>query len=258
MAVSCDDVYYELMHAILIGDPLRGGVVSEPTQLLSHVYIGSQANAEQLRLLRHIGVTHVLNCAGYKGRRTSYASPYDGCGIEYYEFQAEDSDRYNITQHFSEAFTYLDNVKRVGGVALVHCALGINRSAAVCLAYIMTDRRLPLLEATRMLKNKRRIVLVNKAFQRQLIRFARNRNLLDRIDLPAQDIDSDVRAENKFRLSNDTFSLPSALYRPTTSSLSVERLGLLRPSRFSAEAISGSEWRYTRAKPVARYNSGYF
>lgn len=96
--------------------------------------------------------------------------------------QAEDNDRYNISQHFSEAFNYLNVVKRRGGVALVHCALGINRSAAVCLAYMMVDRQLPLLEATRLLKNKRRILLSNKAFQRQLVIFARSRNLLDRVN----------------------------------------------------------------------------
>ena len=83
-----NDIYVELMHAILIGDPLHGGVVTVPTRILDHVYIGSQSNAEQLHLLRRLGVTHVLNCAGFKGRMTSHKSPYDGCGIEYYEFQA--------------------------------------------------------------------------------------------------------------------------------------------------------------------------
>lgn len=85
--------YTELMHAILIADPLRGGVVSEPTKLLNHVYIGSQSNAEELRLLRRLGITHVLNCAGYKGRgrQTTNTSPYDGCGIDYFEFQVRET-----------------------------------------------------------------------------------------------------------------------------------------------------------------------
>jgi protein-tyrosine phosphatase len=102
--------------------------------------------------------------------------------------QAEDTIQYDITQHFREAFSYLDKVKRTGGRALVHCALGINRSAAVCLAYLMVDQKMPLLEATRVLKNKRRILLSNKAFQRQLVMFARSKNLLDNIARGSQTI----------------------------------------------------------------------
>jgi len=179
-SMSTDDVYYvDAMREILSGEPCHG-VVTEPTRLLDHVFIGSQSNAEDLRTLRRLGVTHVLNCAGYKGPRPfPNASPYEGLGIDYYEFMAEDSDRYDITRHFPESFRYLDAVKRSGGTALVHCALGINRSAAVCLAYMMVDRRLPLLAATRIIKDKRRIVLANKTFQRQLVRFARLRSLLD-------------------------------------------------------------------------------
>jgi hypothetical protein len=91
MAETDNNDYVELMHAILIDDPLYGGVTSEPTKILDHVYIGSQSNAEQLRLLRRLGITHVLNCAGYKGPRTVNTSPYDGCGIDYYEFQVNSS-----------------------------------------------------------------------------------------------------------------------------------------------------------------------
>ena len=87
MTSLSDDVYADKMREILVGEPCRG-VVTEPTRLLNHVFIGSQSNAEDLRLMRGIGITHVLNCAGYKGPRPSpNASPYEGLGIDYYEFQ---------------------------------------------------------------------------------------------------------------------------------------------------------------------------
>ena len=99
--------------------------------------------------------------------------------------QAEDSDRYDITRHFGESFRFLDAAKRDGGTVLVHCALGINRSAAVCVAYMMLERRLPLLAVARIIKDRRRIVLANRAFQRQLVGFARARGLLG--ELPKND-----------------------------------------------------------------------
>ena len=85
--LGSDKAYAEAMHAILSSEPCRG-LVTEPTRLLPHVFIGSQSNAEDLTTMRRIGVSHVLNCAGYKGPRPSpNASPYDGLGIEYYEFK---------------------------------------------------------------------------------------------------------------------------------------------------------------------------
>ena len=67
--------------------------------------------------------------------------------------QAEDSERYDITRHFGEAFRFVEAAKRAGGTVLVHCALGINRSAAVCVAYMITDRpALTLLDAARIIK----------------------------------------------------------------------------------------------------------
>jgi len=50
---------------------------------------------------------------------------------------------------------------------------------------MLVDRRLPLLAVTRIVKDRRRIVLANRAFQRQLVRFARARGLLG--ELPPVD-----------------------------------------------------------------------
>jgi len=86
-SLGSDQAYAEAMHAILSSEPCRG-LVTEPTRLLPHVFIGSQSNAEDLSNMRRLGISHVLNCAGYKGPRPSpNASPYDGLGIEYYEFK---------------------------------------------------------------------------------------------------------------------------------------------------------------------------
>ena len=87
--LGSDEAYAEAMHAILSSEPCRG-LVTEPTRLLTHVFIGSQANAEDLTNMRRLGISHVLNCAGYKGPRPSpSASPYDGLGIDYYEFKVD-------------------------------------------------------------------------------------------------------------------------------------------------------------------------
>ncbi len=175
-----DEVYADKIREIISAD--LGGRSVEPAHLVPHIYLGSQRNAESLRLLRKLGVTHVLNCAGYKGpKQFPEKSPYQGLSIDYYEFKAEDHDCYDITQHFREAFNYMDKVKREGGICLVHCAMGINRSAATCVAYLMMHSNMTLLVAVKHVKRRRRVVLSNAGFRRQLIRFARMKKLLDTI-----------------------------------------------------------------------------
>jgi hypothetical protein len=177
-----DFEYYERVRELLSAPPCHG-VPHEPDMLLPHVFLGNQNNAESLRTLRKYGVTHVLNCAGYKGPRPEpHTSPYVGLDIDYLEFLAEDVESYDMTQHFREAFNYLDKVKRSGGVALVHCAMGINRSAAVCAAYLMMATHQTLFDVLKTLKRKRRIVLTNHGFQRQLVRYAGAKGLLDDLE----------------------------------------------------------------------------
>jgi protein-tyrosine phosphatase len=84
--------------------------------------------------------------------------------------------------HFTEAIAFLDDVKRQRGRALVHCNLGVNRSGAVAAAYLMTSQQRNLLEVIEYLKIKRHVVLTNKGFRRQLIRFARERGLVDPVE----------------------------------------------------------------------------
>ncbi|ESO07496.1 hypothetical protein HELRODRAFT_75868, partial [Helobdella robusta] len=130
--------------------------------------VGSQRNAETWPTLEKIRVTHVLNCAGFKGQRSYEGSPYEEVGIEYLEFQADDHDEYDITKHFSEGFSFIDRARQRGGVVLVHCALGINRSGAMCIAYLMLRGNMPLLKAVKTIKSKRRVLLSNRGFQRRL------------------------------------------------------------------------------------------
>ena len=174
-----DAVYLKLMADILDAYPMHGPP-REPIQLCTHVYIGSQRDADDIDSLKRLGVTHVLNCAGTR-RFDRSRSPYpSGSGIDgYLLIPAEDHEHYDIIADIPDAILFLDRVKLRTGKALVHCNLGINRSGAICTAYLMHDRRFRLLEAVRLMKRKRSVVLCNKSFRAQLVRYARARHLLD-------------------------------------------------------------------------------
>ncbi len=171
--------YFKKMKEILESFPNKGPP-SAPSRLLRHLYIGSLRNAEDLNTLERLGITHVLNVAGTRNFDLT-RSPYPkSAGIkEYLMIPAEDHDDYNISQHFFEANAFINRAKLKGGKALVHCNLGVNRCAALCCAYILSEERLPILETIKLLKSKRAVVLCNKGFRRQVLRYAIARGLIE-------------------------------------------------------------------------------
>jgi hypothetical protein len=57
-----------------------------------------------------------------------------------------------------------------GGV-LVHCRVGMSRSATICIAYVMRHLGLPLEAAQRLVREGRPVTMPNPGFQEQLLRY---------------------------------------------------------------------------------------
>ncbi len=172
-----DDYYMKKIEDALFGISAKE-YPGSPTKLTECLYLGDYNDAENIAHLRRLGITHVLNCAAF---RTLGGSPYPPeTGIlGYVEFKADDSEMYDMLQHFPRAKAFIDEAKLKGGKVLVHCAMGINRSALICAAYIIADKKMKLLDVVKHLKSRRKIVLSNKGFRLQLVRFARQKGLLE-------------------------------------------------------------------------------
>lgn len=177
-----DRLYLEKVRNILLRCSSQG--THGPAELLDHLFIGNRQDAHNLCLLKRLGITHVLNCAmytDYEEEDLGKESPYGAeTNIQYLGFDARDNEGYPILIHFAAARTFIDQAKHAGGRVLVHCELGINRSGALCVAYLMVEQNLPILQALRQIKLQRRALLCNEGFQKQLIQFARDRQLLHR------------------------------------------------------------------------------
>lgn len=122
----------------------------------------------------------VLVCMG--GAVAPVAKLFQRKGLDYHELAGcEDRETYPIiARHLEEAVAFLQEqlAAHPDGCVLVHCHEGKNRSATLCIAYLMVQHRMRLEDAVAHVWERRPIVLSNDSFVEQLVDLAAANNLL--------------------------------------------------------------------------------
>ncbi|KAG7383887.1 hypothetical protein PHYPSEUDO_003244 [Phytophthora pseudosyringae] len=150
--------------AAFISRTLGTATCQDPTVILNHVLLGNRDNAEDSRLLKSLGVTHICNCAKQVG------NGFEGEFI-YLKLNLHDSQDEELIPHFQTVSKFIKRVERLRGRVLIHCISGASRSPALLIAYLMIDKKMPLLDAYNLVKRKRQVVQPNQAFRLQLAKY---------------------------------------------------------------------------------------
>lgn len=79
----------------------------------------------------------------------------------------DDQQYSDLSRHFHRTHAFLSQTRLQGNV-LVHCMMGVSRSATVLIAYLMQHDGLSHQEAFQLVKSRRGCVQPNKGFTRQL------------------------------------------------------------------------------------------
>ncbi|KAM9191135.1 protein phosphatase Slingshot homolog 3 isoform 3-T3 [Mergus octosetaceus] len=135
--------------------------MDRPSCIFPHLYLGSEWNAANLEELQQNRITHILNVA----REIDNFFP---ALFTYMNVRVYDEEAAELLPHWNDTFLFLSDVKARGGRALVHCRMGLSRSAATVLAYAMKEFGWPLERALRHVRCCRPGVLPNPGFMRQL------------------------------------------------------------------------------------------
>ncbi|NXA15619.1 SSH3 phosphatase, partial [Sapayoa aenigma] len=135
--------------------------MDRPSRVFPHLYLGSEWNAANLEELQQNKVTHILNVA----REIDNFFP---ALFTYMNVRVYDEEAAQLLPHWNDTFLFLSRVRASGGRALVHCRMGLSRSAATVLAYAMKEFGWPLERALRHVRRCRPGVLPNPGFMRQL------------------------------------------------------------------------------------------
>ncbi|KAM4034279.1 dual specificity protein phosphatase 13A [Anomaloglossus baeobatrachus] len=133
-----------------------------------NLFLGDLNTANNKYELWKLGITHVLNAA--HGRRYSEGNPdFYGTSITYHGVPANDLPEFDMSKYFYSGSAFIHKALTTPGARiLVHCVVGISRSATLVLAYLMIHHQLSLVQAICTVQENRWIS-PNTGFLRQLI-----------------------------------------------------------------------------------------
>ncbi|XP_003408956.1 dual specificity protein phosphatase 13A [Loxodonta africana] len=148
---------------------LREGKVScsRVDEVWPNLFIGDAATANNRFELWKLGITHVLNAA-HGGLYCQGGPDFYGSNVSYLGVPAHDLPDFNISAYFSSAADFIHcALSTPGAKVLVHCVVGVSRSATLVLAYLMLRQKLSLRQAVITVR-QHRWVFPNRGFLHQL------------------------------------------------------------------------------------------
>eukprot|EP00941_MAST-03F_sp_MAST-3F-sp1_P002266 g2266.t1 len=141
-------------------------IAIHPTEIVPNIWLGNEDNANNLSLLRRLGITHVLNVAGDIDAPALSSSP----SIVYKHLKVMDNLSENISVHFSDTNHWISEAisSSNSSAVLVHCHLGVSRAPSFVCAYLMNKYNVSMDDALGHIKNIRVTVNPNENFLEQL------------------------------------------------------------------------------------------
>ncbi|KAL1494250.1 hypothetical protein ABEB36_009875 [Hypothenemus hampei] len=137
------------------------GQMDAPTEIFDHVYLGSEWNASNYEELQRNGVGHILNV-------TREIDNFFPGTFDYLNVRVYDDEQTDLLKHWDDTFKYITKAKNEGSKVLVHCKMGISRSASVVIAYAMKAYNWDFNKALLHVKEKRSCIKPNTNFLTQL------------------------------------------------------------------------------------------
>ncbi|KAF8793186.1 Protein phosphatase Slingshot like protein [Argiope bruennichi] len=137
------------------------GQMDSPTEIFQYLYLGSEWNASNLEELVVNGIGHILNV-------TREIDNFFPGMFDYQNIRVYDDESTEILHYWDKTYRYIRRAKDEGSKVLVHCKMGISRSASVVIAYVMKAYDWDLQRALEFVKTKRGCIKPNSGFLKQL------------------------------------------------------------------------------------------
>ena len=138
---------------------------SHPTPILNWLFLGTLKNGNNIEEIKLLGIKNILNCANDVQCKNIPKS------IKYCQINLTDSPTIDITKFFDEAFSFIENARKKNEKILLHCKLGVSRSPAILMGYLIKYMGYTTESALDFLQSKRSQVYPNSGFIEQLYEY---------------------------------------------------------------------------------------
>ncbi|OCH85564.1 hypothetical protein OBBRIDRAFT_298822 [Obba rivulosa] len=161
-------------HQLWFNDPRFDG--SFPSRVLPFLYLGNLNHASNAFMLHALGITHVVSvgeCALVPPPEDEAPAQSGKCtlGSLWHEEREGrikvldikgvcDDGIDTLAPQLEPICEWIERARAEGGTVLVHCRVGVSRSATVTIAYVMKHLQLPLVDAYLIVRSRRLSVLI--------------------------------------------------------------------------------------------------
>ncbi|WVQ94444.1 hypothetical protein IAU59_001523 [Kwoniella sp. CBS 9459] len=142
-----------------------------PSRILPFLYLGNLEHADNAAMLRAIGISHVVSVGEslvsveHQGQANPHGNSLyaHACAHQIHVLDltdVRDDGNDPLRPVIARACAWIEQARRDGGTVLVHCRVGVSRSASIVIAYLMQFERMGLMEAYMMCRARRLNVLI--------------------------------------------------------------------------------------------------
>jgi protein-tyrosine phosphatase len=119
--------------------------------IIEGLYLGDVSDSGNELLLKKLKINRIL-IVGQE------LAPKFKENYKYLKIEAIETPNYEIKDYFEQTSDFIDDALAKKENVLVHCAVGMNRSATIVIAYLMKKYQMNLEETLEFVKDKRPIV----------------------------------------------------------------------------------------------------
>jgi len=143
------------------------------TKITDSLYIGSDIDSNNLKLLRREKITHCLSVVARKWNNEKWSAFRRYMGIKDIKRKCVPMSDFGNTDvvkllQEKDVLAFMEESQKKKNKLLVHCHLGQNRSPTLVMVFLMKQKNLTFYQSWRVVKKKRLIVQPNKNYIKQL------------------------------------------------------------------------------------------
>lgn len=147
---------------------------SLPSRILDHLYLGNLQHANNIGLLKAIGIARVLSVGENPTVWGLASEAADRPDAHLYIHSLHDDGIDPLEPEIERCLEFIAEGLALGQKTLVHCRVGVSRSASICIAEVVRRRRISIEDAYLFTRARRLNVIIqpNLRFMYELVKWA--------------------------------------------------------------------------------------